>query len=64
MKEPAEVAEDIAPSELREGLITWTTVDSPWLHMVDEANFGRSLDMIRRFEPRVILSHHYPPPPG
>jgi phosphoribosyl 1,2-cyclic phosphodiesterase len=64
MKEPAEAAADMAPSDLREGLVTWTTVDSPWLHIVDEGNFGRSLDVIRTLEPSIILSHHLPPAAG
>ena len=64
MKEPAEVAGDIAASDLREGLITWTTVDSPWIHMADEASFGRSLEHIRKLEPNIILSHHLPPASG
>ena len=64
MKEPAEAAADMNPSDLREGLVTWTTVDSPWLHMVDGDKFGRSLDVVRRLEPSVILSHHLPPAAG
>jgi hypothetical protein len=64
MKEPAEVAEEIEPSDLREGVVTWTTVDSPWVHMTKGAGFGRSLDMIRTLEPSVILSHHLPPAAG
>jgi len=64
MKEPAEAATDMNPSDLREGLVTWTTVDSPWLHLADEDKFGRSLDLIRKLEPSVILSHHLPPATG
>jgi len=64
MKEPAEAATDMNPSDLREGLVTWTTVDSPWLHLADEEKFGRSLDLVRKLEPSVILSHHLPPAAG
>jgi glyoxylase-like metal-dependent hydrolase (beta-lactamase superfamily II) len=64
MKEPAEAAADMAPSDLREGLVIWTTVDSPWLHMADEGKFGRSLDLIRKLDPTIILSHHLPPAVG
>ena len=60
MKEPAESAADIAPSDLRDGLVTWATVDAPWLHIVDEGKFNESLDVIRRLEPEVILSSHLP----
>lgn len=61
MKEPAESAADIAPSELRDGLITWATVDSPWLNIVDDAKFSKSLDVVRSLKPEVILSSHLPP---
>ena len=64
MKEPAEAAADMVPSDLREGLVTWTTVDSPWLHLADEHKFDRSLDLIRKLDPTVILSHHLPPAAG
>jgi phosphoribosyl 1,2-cyclic phosphodiesterase len=64
MKEPAEAATDINPSDLREGLVTWTTIDSPWLHLAGEDKFGMSLDGVRKLEPRVILSHHLPPAMG
>jgi len=64
MKEPAESAADIAPSDLRDGLVTWATIDSPWLHLADEEKFGRSLDVVRKLEPSVILSHHLPPAAG
>lgn len=64
MKEPAESAADIAPSDLRDGLVTWATVDSPWLHLAEEDKFGRSLDLVRKLEPSVILSHHLPPAVG
>jgi len=64
MKEPAEAAADMAPSDLREGLVAWATVDFPWLHLADENKFGRSLDVVRKFEPSIILSHHLPPARG
>lgn len=64
MKGPAEAASDIAPSDLRDGLVTWATLDSPWLHMADEAEFGKSLDGIRTLKPSVILSNHLPPAAG
>ncbi len=64
MKEPAYSASDIAPSDLRDNLTTWATIDAPWLHVVDEAKFGKSLDVVRKFDPKVILSSHLPPATG
>jgi len=64
MKEPAEEAGDIHPSELRDGMITWATVDAPWLQITDEGQFGKSIDIIRTLRPEVVLSHHLPPATG
>ena len=58
--EPLLDAADMRPEDLRDGLIRWTTIDSPWLHMVDRAAFGRTLDGIRRMAPKIILSAHLP----
>jgi glyoxylase-like metal-dependent hydrolase (beta-lactamase superfamily II) len=64
MKEPAESASDIAPSDLRDGLIKWATLDAPWLSVVDEGKFNESLDAIRNIKPVAILSSHLPPATG
>ncbi len=63
LREPAPTADRIVPGELREGLITWSTVDSPWIGMVNREVFGRSLDGIRELDPSAILSSHLPPAP-
>lgn len=64
MKEPAETATDIAPDDLRDGAITWTTIDAPWLGTADEARWTQALDRVRSLEPSVILSSHLPPAAG
>jgi glyoxylase-like metal-dependent hydrolase (beta-lactamase superfamily II) len=64
LKAPAEDAADISPDQLREGLVTWATVDAPWLQMVDERKFGASLAKVRDLDPSVILSAHLPPATG
>jgi glyoxylase-like metal-dependent hydrolase (beta-lactamase superfamily II) len=58
---PAADAAEIGADALREGIVTWTTVDSPWLHDVDEALLGRSLERVERLAPSVVLSSHLPP---
>jgi len=60
MSEPAENAADIRAGDLREGLVTWTTVDSPWLHLIDYTLFANTLERIRDMTPTVILSSHLP----
>ena len=64
MKEPAETAADIAPDDLREGVVTWTTIDAPWLEMADRGQWILSLHRVRSIEPSVILSSHLPPAAG
>jgi flavorubredoxin len=61
LSEPAGTADDVPPSDLREGLITWTTIDVPWLAGLSEGRFAESLDEVRQLEPRMILSSHLPP---
>ena len=60
MSEPVPNAADIRAEDLREGLVTWATVDSPWLHMIDYTLFTNALDRIRDMAPTVILSSHLP----
>jgi len=60
VSEPADNAADIEPGKLREGLITWATIDSPWLQSVDPAKFMDSLNVVRKMAPQVILSSHLP----
>lgn len=58
ISEPALTAADIPPAQLRNGLITWATADAPWLHLVDEARFSRSLEAVQQLDASIILSSH------
>ena len=60
MSEPAGSAAEICADDLREGLVTWATVDSPWLHLTDYTRFTDTLNRIRDMAPKVILSSHLP----
>jgi flavorubredoxin len=59
-----ENAADLSDHELREGQVFWATLDSPWLHKVDEAALARELRGIRDMEPALVLSSHLPAAPG
>jgi glyoxylase-like metal-dependent hydrolase (beta-lactamase superfamily II) len=61
MGAPAETAADIPPNDLRDGLITWSTVDAPWLHRIDAGAFGRTLEEVRDLQAEMVLSGHLPP---
>ena len=63
MQEPAEYAGDVAPDALRQGQVTWTTIDAAWLYKVDAGKFAAELNTIRQMEPEVVLSSHLPPAP-
>lgn len=64
LEHPAEAADDIEPAALREGLVTWATVDAPWLSWVEPTKLERALDEVRKLEPSVVLSGHLPPAKG
>ncbi len=60
LSNPPKNAADLSDKDLREGQIFWATVDSPWLHKVDEGAFAKELKAIRSMEPKMILSSHLP----
>ena len=64
LSEVPENAADLSDETLSKGQVFWATVDSPWLHKADESILGRELDIIRRMEPKMVLSSHLPPAPG
>lgn len=64
MTEPVENATDLSPAALRDGQVTWATIDAPWLQFVDERKFAANISNVGRFEPSVILSAHLPPAQG
>ena len=60
----AQNAADVSPAELRAAQLLWATVDSPWVHTVDPAQFAASFRALRDFGPSAILSTHLPPVTG
>ncbi|MCU1641308.1 MAG: hypothetical protein JWN03_1583 [Nocardia sp.] len=42
----------------------WAAVDSPWVHVVDEAKYLATVSVLRKFAPQRILSTHLPPADG
>nr|ART39598.1 J526 [uncultured bacterium] len=57
----ANFAEEVRLDELLQGQRLWTTMDSPWLHNIDQQRFGAQLKAIGALEPSWILSSHLPP---
>ena len=64
MEAPAATAGEIAAADLQEGLVTWSTIDAPSLHLLHEARFRASLYTLRRLDPEIVLSAHLPPAHG
>ena len=64
LAEPHESAAQLAPAALREGVVTWARVDSPWLSLVDREALGRSIEALRALAPETVLSSHLPPAPA
>lgn len=64
LHEHAEDAAAIEPGVRREGLVTWTGVDAPWLSHVREETFAASSREMASLEPDVVLSAHLPPANG
>jgi len=61
---PAERADEFSDAALRYGVVTWTTVDSPWLGHVEATAFEESLHRIRELDAPIVLSSHLPPAIG
>jgi flavorubredoxin len=61
---PAQTADEVPEGDLSQGMISWASVDSPWVHMVEPGVFGRALNKIRHMAPKAILSAHLPPAQG
>ena len=61
---PPQNAADLSEKDLREGQLFWATVDSPWLHKVDEGAFAKELKAIQSMQPKMVLSSHLPAASG
>lgn len=61
---PAQNADDVTEEDLVQGMTTWASADSPWVHMVDPNGFVKALDRIRQIRPKMIFSAHLPPARG
>lgn len=60
----AQNVEEIPAEVLSQGMISWASGDSPWVHMVPQTEFSRALDKIRQIAPKGIFSAHLPPALG
>jgi glyoxylase-like metal-dependent hydrolase (beta-lactamase superfamily II) len=61
---PAEDAAAMSAAALRDGVVTWATIDSPWLARTTEQAMEAALQRIRDLAPPIVLSSHLPPAAG
>jgi glyoxylase-like metal-dependent hydrolase (beta-lactamase superfamily II) len=61
---PVEVAADIDPAALADGMVLWSTIDSPWLSEVDRQRFAQRRAAISDLGAVRVLSAHLPPAEG
>ena len=61
LPEPVTDVGELADAPLQAGLAGWSSLDAPWLALVDQARFGRTLEAIARLQPATLLSGHLPP---
>lgn len=61
---PAQSSDDIVEDDLTQGMTGWASLDSPWVHLVQQSKFDKQLDSIRKIAPKSILSGHLPPATG
>jgi hypothetical protein len=64
LAEPASSAQAVRPGDLKEGLVTWATVDAPWLHRLDGEKFASTLRQVQQLGSEWVLSAHLPPASG
>jgi hypothetical protein len=57
---PVDCVEDVGADAFRNGMMTWSSIDSPWLKGADRAALGRGLAAIDRLGAKHIVSAHLP----
>ncbi|MDT4916640.1 MAG: hypothetical protein QOH89_1340 [Pseudonocardiales bacterium] len=54
----------VSPDEVQAGQLLWASVDSPWIHKVDQAKYEAGFEPFRAFDPSWTFSTHLPPIQG
>jgi len=57
---PVEALEDVPAGSLRDGMLTWSAIDAPWLAETEPAAFERTLAAIDSLNPAIVMSSHLP----
>ena len=54
----------VSPDEVSAGQLLWASVDSSWIHKVDQAKYEAGFEPFRTFDPAWTFSTHLPPIQG
>jgi hypothetical protein len=60
LDKPVDNAAEINSIDLREGSHLWSSIDAPWLGIIDIDKFGKTLSAIEQLNASTILSAHLP----
>jgi flavorubredoxin len=58
---PADDLAAVEPERVREGMISWSAIDVPWLGLTDDRAFRWALHALVDLDPDTILGGHLPP---
>lgn len=61
---PIQDARDAPDAVIRQGTVTWTAIDAPWVSEVSAGRMQRRFDELRELGPRAVLSSHLAPARG
>jgi flavorubredoxin len=61
---PVQSLDEVSADDLTVGMTTWTTFDSPWLHLTQPDKLTAMLDGVRALDADQVLSSHLPPATG
>ena len=61
LNSPVDNASEINTNDLREGSHLWSSIDAPWLRIIDNDKFGETLTAIEKLNANTVLSAHLPP---
>lgn len=60
LDKPVDSAAEIKAKDLREGSHLWSSIDAPWLNIIDINKFGETLTAIENLKANTFLSAHLP----
>lgn len=64
ISQAAENVDALDERQLLEGMLNWTSLDCPWVHLLEQNNFKAMLNKIQQMNVKSIFSSHLPPAEG